>query len=92
MTSKAMFFWSQRTGVRLHFIQPGKPTQNAFVGSFNGRFGDCCLNQHWFKDLADAREIFNTWRTHYNEVKPHSSPGYQPPASFEKEVASTETT
>jgi len=87
MTSKATFFWSQRAGVKLHFIQPGKPTQNAFVESFNGRFRDGCLNQHWFKDLADARAIINTWRTHYNEVRPHSSLGYQPPASFEKRVA-----
>ena len=46
LTSKAMFFWSQKTGVKLNFIQPGKPTQNAFVESFNGRFRDGCLNQH----------------------------------------------
>ena len=60
-TSKAMFFWSQRTGVKLKFIQPGKPTQNAYVESFNGRFRDNCLNQHWFIDLADAKRIISTW-------------------------------
>ena len=47
-TSKAMFFWSKRTGTKLHFIQPGKPTQNAFVESFNGKFRDYCLDLNWF--------------------------------------------
>ncbi len=87
LTSQAMFFWSRRNRVKLHFIQPGKPTQNPFVESFNGRFRDHCLNQHWFKDLADARKIIEQWRQHYNEVKPHSSLGYQPPAAFEGRVA-----
>lgn len=86
-TSKALFFWGQRAGVKLPFIQPGKPTQNAFVESFNGRFRDGCLNQHWFKDLDDARRIIAAWRTHYNEVRPHSALGYTPPARFEKRAA-----
>ncbi len=84
MTSKAMFIWSQQRGVRLHFIQPGKPTQNAFVESFNGRFRDGCLNQQWFRGLEDARRIIDAWRTDYNEIRPHSSLGYQSPATFEK--------
>lgn len=84
MTSKAMFFWSQETDVSLQFIQPGKPTQNAFVESFNGRFRDGCLNQHWFRDLADARRIIANWREHYNEVRPHSALNYQPPAAYEQ--------
>jgi putative transposase len=54
-TGKEMFLWSQRTRVQLHFIQPGKPTQNAFVESFNGKFRDQCLNLNWFRDLAEAR-------------------------------------
>jgi putative transposase len=87
MTSKAMFFWSRSNRVKLQFIQPGKPTQNAFVESFNGRFRDGCLNQHWFKDIADARAIIDDWRQHYNHVRPHSSLGYQPPAAFEAQVA-----
>jgi len=86
-TSKAMFFWSQETRVKLHFIQPGKPTQNAFVESFNGRFRDGCLNQQWFRDLADARCIIDDWREHYNMTRPHSSLGYVPPAVFESKVA-----
>ena len=84
MTSKAMFLWSQQRGVKLHFIQPGKPTQNAFVESFNGRFRDGCLNQQWFRSLDDARRIIDAWRTDYNEIRPHSSLGYQSPATFEK--------
>ena len=87
MTSKAMFFWSQETGVKLNFIQPGKPTQNAFVESFNGKFRDSCLNQYWFRDLKEARQIVETWRNHYNFERPHSSLGYTPPARFEKQVA-----
>lgn len=84
MTSKAMFLWSQSSGVTLHFIQPGKPTQNAFVESFNGRFRDGCLNQHWFRSLEDAREIIDVWREHYNQVRPHSALNYQSPAQFEQ--------
>jgi len=87
MTSKAMFIWSKKTGVTLHFIKPGKPTQNAFVEFFNGKFRDGCLNQHWFLSLEDARQIIEQWRTHYNEVRPHSSLGYQPPAVYEKQAA-----
>ena len=87
MTSKAMFFWSQRQQVKLHFIQPGKPTQNAFVESFNGRFRDSCLNQQWFQGIDDARSIIDTWRTHYNEERPHSSLGYLPPKTFEQQAA-----
>jgi putative transposase len=87
LTSKAMFFWAQRTGVTLHFIQPGKPTQNAFVESFNARFRDTCLNQHWFRDLHDARRVIDDWRYHYNHVRPHSSLGYVPPAVFAQQAA-----
>jgi putative transposase len=83
MTSKAMFFWSRQHGVKPHFIQPGKPTQNALVESFNGRFRDGCLNQQWVVDLANVRRIIAASRDHYNTVRPHSSFGYMPPALFE---------
>ena len=73
--------------MKLHFIQPGKPTQNAFVESFNGRFRDSCLNQQWFQGIDDARSIIDTWRTHYNEERPHSSLGYLPPKTFEQQAA-----
>jgi len=87
LTSKAMFFWSKRTGVKLHFIQPGKPTQNAFVESFNGKFREYCLDQHWFASLEDARSTIETWRGHYNNVRPHRSLGKKPPAVFAREAA-----
>jgi len=87
LTSKAMFLWSQRTRVNLHFIQPGKPTQNAFVESINGKFRDARLNQHWFIDMDDARRTIEVWRKHYNEVRPHSSLGYLPPSIFAHKAA-----
>ena len=87
LTSKAMRFWSERSGAALNFIQPGKPTQNAFVESFNGKFRDSCLNQHWFKGLADVRRIVDDWRHHYNHERPHSSLGYSTPAERAKKAA-----
>ena len=66
-TCKAMFFWAKETGTRLHFILPGKPTQNAFVESFNGKFRDYCLNLNWFAGLADARSIIENWQKHFND-------------------------
>jgi putative transposase len=65
--------WAYGTGVKLHFIRPGKPVENAYVESFNGKFRDECLNEHWFLDLDDARTKIETWRVDYNEVRPHSS-------------------
>ncbi len=78
LTSKAMFFWAREGNVTLAFIQPGKPTRNVFIESFNGKFRDHCLNQHGFLSLADARHEIDQWRVHYNHVRPHSSVGYMP--------------
>lgn len=86
-TSKAMFFWSKNTGVRLSFIQPGKPTQNAFVESLNGKFRNECLNQHWFRTLDEARYDIEQWQRHYNEERPHSSLNYLPPVEYANQVA-----
>jgi putative transposase len=72
-TSKAMLLWSENSGDRLRFIEPGKPSQNAFVESFNGKFRDECLNEHWFDGLQDAREKIETWRVDYNTQRPHRS-------------------
>ena len=83
---KTMFFWLQQNGVKLHFIQPGKPTQNAFVESFNGKFRDYCLDLHWLASLDDARSAIETWRNHYNNARPHRSLGRKPPAVFAKEA------
>ena len=87
LTCKAMFFWAKRTGVKLHFIQPGKPTQNAFVESFNGKLRDYCLDLNWFASLEDARSTIAHWRSHYNDVRPHRSLGKKPPAVFAQDVA-----
>ena len=81
-TSRAMHRWARANGVRLHFIDPGKPTQNAYVESFNGKFCDECLNEHWFQSLKQARAEIARWRIDYNEVRPHSSCGRMPPAKF----------
>jgi len=86
-TSKAMFFWSRDTGVKLGFIQPGKPTQNAFVESFNGKFRNECLNQHWFRSLEEATTLIDEWRYGYNHIRPHSSLDYMPPVEFAKKAA-----
>ena len=93
-TSKVMAVWAQRNGVKLHFpdsygmchIDPGKPVQNAYIESFDGRFRDECLNEHWFTDLEDARQIVGSWRPDYNRVRPHSSLGYLAPEQFRKQL------
>ncbi len=90
LTSKAMFLWSQRTGVRLRFIEPGKPIQNAYVESFLGRFRDECLNEHWFGSLAEARRTIESWRRHYNEARPHSALGYQTPEAYARRAGAPE--
>jgi putative transposase len=64
---KAMLTWAHRTGIALRLIEPGKPNQNAYVESFNGRLRDECLNEHWFTSLAHARSVIETWRREYNE-------------------------
>ena len=87
VTSKAMHLWSQRVGATLRFIQPGKPIQNALVESFNGKFRDACLNEHWFIDIADARRTIQGRRVHYNTVRPHSSLGFLTPEQFRRAVA-----
>ena len=82
MIGKALDEWAWRNGVRLNFIEPGKPVQNAFIESFNGRFRDECLNENWFLDLDDAREIIEAWRIDYNTRRPHSALGYATPEEF----------
>ncbi len=86
-TSKAMFFWQKESGVKLAFIQPGKPTQNAFVESLNGRFRLECLNQHWFRNLDEAKDIIEKWCYHYNNERPHSTLNYMTPVAFANRAA-----
>ena len=71
--SKALDAWAHANGVKLHFIQPGKPTQNAYIESFNGKFRDECLNEHVFTSLHDAQTKIESWRQDYNENRPHRS-------------------
>lgn len=81
-TSKALDQWAYRNGVTLAFIRPGKPIENCFVESFNGRFRDECLNLHWFLGLTDARQRIEAWRVDYNRVRPHSSLGNLTPKEY----------
>ena len=86
-TSKAMFFWSKEQQVKLNFIQPGKPTQNAFIESLNGKFRNECLNQHWFRTIDEARYEIDLWRNHYNHARPHSSLNYLTPVAYTNNAA-----
>jgi len=81
-TGKALDQWAYERKVELRLIEAGKPTQNAYIESFNGKFRDECLNEHWFRSLAEARLIVATWRKDYNERRPHSALDYQTPAEF----------
>ena len=79
---KALDAWAYQRGVKLHFIEPGKPVQNAFAESFNGRLRDECLNEHWFMTLEEAKIRIENWRIDYNEVRPHSSLDNLTPAAY----------
>lgn len=89
-TGKALDAWAYEKGVRLRFIQPGKPVQNAFIESFNGRLRDECLNEHVFTGLDDARRKIEAWRKDYNTHRPHSALGYMTPEEFAKSLRTTE--
>jgi putative transposase len=78
----ALDAWAAQRGVHLHFIQPGKPVQNAFIESFNGKFRDECLNEHWFLTLQEAQLVIEAWRREYNEERTHSTIGDVTPQEF----------
>lgn len=80
--SRDLDLWAYRHGVVLDFSRPGKPTDNAFIEAFNGRFRAECLNAHWFLTLADAWEKVEAWRRYYNEVRPHGAIGYKVPIAL----------
>ena len=81
-TSRAFMAWAQAHGIRHILIQPGRPMQNGYIESFNGKFRDEHLNEAWFETLQQARNALSIWRQDYNEVRPHSSVGRMPPARF----------
>ena len=81
-SGKALDEWAYKRGIKLNFIRPGKPVENAYIESFNGKLRDECLNQNWFISLKDARQTVEEWRIDYNEFRPHSSLGDLSPIEF----------
>ncbi len=79
---KALDAWAYQRGVKLNFIRPGKPVENAYIESFNGKLRDECLNEHWFTSLDHARKAIEDWRIDYNRERPHSSLGNLSPEEF----------
>jgi len=80
--SNALDAWAYERGIKLQFIRPGKPVDNCYMESFNGRFRDECLNENWFMSLDQARKIIEDWRVDYNQARLHSSLGDMTPAEF----------
>jgi putative transposase len=89
LTSNAILSWSAQVGVEWHSIAPGKPMQNGYVASFNGRMRDELLNKNLFLGLADARREIVAWVADYNTSRPHSSLAYRTPAAFAAQLAAT---
>ena len=89
---RAMLTWAHARGVRLFLIEPGKPNQNAYIESFNGRLRDECLNEHWFVSLAHARAVIEAWRREYNEERPKKSLGGLTPSAYAKKLAGKSAT
>ncbi|MCE4317359.1 integrase core domain-containing protein, partial [Xanthomonas hortorum pv. gardneri] len=87
---KAMVAWAHARGVQLRLTQPGKPNQNAYVESFNGRLRDECLNEHWFPTLLHARTEIERWRREYNEDRPKKAIGGMTPAAYAQHLANTD--
>ncbi|EMF89066.1 putative insertion element IS407 [Leptospira santarosai str. ST188] len=81
-TSKVFLRWAFEKGVDIHFITPGKPTENAFIESFNGKMRNECLNENWFKDIEEAKRLIEDWRNFYNSERPHSSLGGLTPEEY----------
>jgi len=91
LTCNAMLKWTTESRIEWHYIAPGKPMQNGYMESFNGKLRDECLNEHVFGSLGEARRIIEAWRIDYNEVRPHSSLGYLTPQEFAAAWAVTDT-
>ena len=85
--SRAMLTWAHARGVQLFLIEPGKPNQNAYIESFNGRFRDECLNEHWFTSLRHAQVVIEAWRREYNNERPKKALGGLTPAAYAKSLA-----
>lgn len=84
--------WAFNKGIKLDFIRPGKPNENAFIESFNGKFRDECLNENWFLSLEEVRRTIEEWRIDYNENRPHSSLGDLTPKEFADKTTRKDST
>lgn len=91
-TGKAMLNWAHRNGVALRLIEPGKPNQDAYVESFNGRFRDECLNKNWFTSLHHAQALIRAWQREYNEERPKKALGGLTPAAYARQLATKTAT
>lgn len=82
LTSRAVLQWASEQRIEWHYIAPGRPMENGFTESLNGKIRDECLNEHWFETLREAKEIIENWRLDYNTVRPHSALNYETPAAY----------
>jgi putative transposase len=89
---RAMLTWAHQRGVKLFLIEPGKPNQNAYIESFNGRLRDECLNEHWFVSLPHAKVMIEAWRREYNEERPKKSLGGLTPSAYARQLAEKSAT
>ncbi len=87
--SRDLDLWAYQNDVTLDFSRPGKPTDNAFIEAFNGRFRAECLNTHWFLSLDDAKKKLESWRRYYNELRPHGAIGNKPPITLTNHGSAT---
>ena len=88
-TGQAMDLWAHRNNVRIDFSRPGKPTDNAFIESFNGTFRSECLSTHWFHSINEARQLIDGWRREYNESRPHRALAQRTPSEFARHIAAS---
>ena len=91
LTSMAILRWTQQTRVDWHYIAPGKPTQNAFAESFNGRLRDECLNQNLWRNLQEVRRETSEYRRDYNQERPHGALNYLPPSEYRRRLLTGES-
>ena len=89
LTSRAVLQWAQDNAIEWHYITPGKPTENGYTESLNGKVRDECLNEEIFVSLAHARHLIEVWRQDYNNFRPHSSLSYQTPAAYRASLRQT---
>ena len=92
LCGRAMLTWAHQNKVALRLIEPGKPNQNAYIESFNGRFRDECLNEHWFLNLEHAKVLIEAWRKEYNDERPKKAWGGLTPAAYARRLAAQSAT